>query len=682
MWSILYRGNTIPLPESDDLYAVITDTSKMFTTDLDVPLTEELIDAFQIRGILTLEDGKYFEKITLSCTLQGFGLSLPCKVNIESISPKNNTLHLYLEANSILGYSVTEEANKESNRSIWDTSHFPLFYDTSAPSSAQPSTPGNFYLGYETDQGKFAFGQLPLVGLSPFIQLANRLGFATENAPYVKITPVTPYMNGRYKMRRQYWALFPSTTSSISQGRDVENAEIYVAQGLYPGITKDQMKASYTREGESSVQNPGRGEIEFSSSFQTKSTTRSMRCYYQFAGVPPAAYVRCFIVSDHAFSVSDGFSATSTPAQFTGSEYVATVPLIHDGSVPFESSFFTIYPANTTTASFQLNFRTTTQVVAANMMSCFLQTQIHWDDDYEGVERVISEDWDREFSGDTNNERFNVTLKASGFSSLAWLSQQYQLYGQNYPNFNTNFASGGAFNEDFYNSSPAMMWTNTLDWFYDYSLFDIFTTAGNVAERLFCYDIINHQLSWGTEYSTRIDDYIYADTIAFDNRYIGTITTFENGTQRRWGRWTDDAVKMNSHMIQYARDLDFRYPTVDDPDNTVRIIYPVNIDGEIYSNSLTFKKPQKVSNLWRADINDNANGFYVIRGDVNDRVVYRPFNFRQLDYTLLPVGQLLTIQIVGYIPTQFVVFQTRVFRVLSQELDANGVNNVELVLFK
>lgn len=278
MWSILYNGHTVALPNSDDFYAIITDTTKMFTTNVDLPISEDLINIFNIKGLLTRENGAFFKKVTLPCTLQGFGVRIPCKISIESIKQKEGLLNLYMEAKSTIAYSPTEWG--ELDKDVWAGYHYPMIRKPDVlPYFWGGIVAPKFY--HEADPVEYenqpVSHNLPYLTKANLESLLTRSGYPNVNLPNINVYPNQIYMNGRYKMRRIY---AKSNVSSMGWGGGILYPDSWVIEdavcykGDYAGIGDDVVEQKFY------VESPDVHNV-LNDKFYVKTPTRNIYIFYK-----------------------------------------------------------------------------------------------------------------------------------------------------------------------------------------------------------------------------------------------------------------------------------------------------------------------------------------------------------------------------------------------------------------
>lgn len=669
MWSILYNGHTVALPDSDDFYTVITDTTKMFTTNVDLPITEDLIKIFNIKGLLTREDGAFFKKVTLPCTLQGFGVRIPCKISIESIKQKEGLLNLYLEAKSIFGYNIAEQVNQGGFKVIWDSYHYPLYQDP----NEQSYTP--IYTGYERNNEYYATCHVPRIPMNTFVNIANVLGWQNNGAiPDISFFPNEIYMNSRYKMRRQ----FARMKSNYLNFNETIN---YVCEGYYAGFSNSEIIGE-------TMHHLVKGQhFVVKSNFSTR-PFRTIRHYFRYLFNEEGTQSPFTVVLNVTYPKPFTFTYQNTPINAI---YNATTELyeitqdISNLSGTIEDQYFDLQSNDT--GRFCITYSADRDAANYHVDVEFrLYTQCMIDDDLSDTGILLSPipKGDVVFSSEEITEPYEegeITYRwhkitVSGWNSLSWAGDMTEGYDGL---LLTNFPPNSPYGEDFYNSSPALMWTNALDWFYNYSLLDVFTLYHNISGREFSFNPFLLQYEWGSTAITNIDNYVLYDEINFDDTFATIKYKLANGTEILVGNDMDNMKTVDTPLNQTISIEGKHFSTLYQQGSDVVLYAPRGKDDAPIANNTLLNKTKEITPVTHVStMNDNAGGVFVY----SNRYGGYDIAFQPIPYTTLEVGQIVTTHVMGYIPTQFVVYQTRTFRVLEQEIDANGVNELKLLLYK
>lgn len=703
MWSILYNGHTVALPNSDDFYTVITDTTKMFTTNVDLPITEDLINMFNIKGLLTREDGVFFKKVTLPCTLQGFGVRIPCKISIESIKQKEGLLNLYLEAKSTIAYSLSEMAQLPNG--LWENYHYPMLRnDNSLPYFWGGLQPAKYYSDNSTSTDNQIIGtNLPFLTRTQLNSILNLAGYANITMPDYHIYPNQIYMNGKYKMRRVFCEgkiddIGYGVPPWASEEWTIDEHKLY--KGDYAGLTNDVCKYEFY------CRNDG-GSIY----------TLSHRYYNNLQMNSPFDNIFLFYKNTESDSGMNGVSSRNLYVSIESREdfhimHYTNGQLADD--VITNRYNYTWNQSTTTDLSFnyliiqqvgniskqEFDIRFTSYCSAdipashSGTFSNKLYLQYFFDDTFEGVVKLEGDLADETYSSETGHTYAGARTTSKHFNSMGYGALGWTDYNPNASNaIDTTFTDftppaqllNNPIWHDYYKSSPALMWVNILDCFEGISFYDILERWAAINGNFLNINTFSWSIDLADDLPiTNIEDYILYDELVLDDEYPATKYEFANQDieDADVGLKQNLLIQVNGKHI--SRTDDESNTDADSSFYAIKNYNPeVTTDYSEDKNLFTKMKRYYINDdhCYIATFNKDASGFAMFNPAApednnlaNQENIWLP--------TTLEIGQIVNTHVVGYIPTQFVNYQTRTFRVLEQEIDASGVNNLKLLLYK
>lgn len=670
MFSILYNGSTIPLPDNDDFYTVINMEDKLYTTDFDLPITSQMINVFRLEGILTKENGSYFTPVQLPCTLQGFGLNTPCKLMLNSISQSNNTINISLQWQSIFGGDVQELQSIYNPNYVWDTRFiYPLFRTQTNPQYALSSPIYSGFVGQVPHDGvvvPFYNCTAPLIRSYDVDALVNLCGFSIASGssfPLISFAPNALYGNKAYKMRRV----------QLVDTNDGGTTKTQVRAGNYGGIYDDVVTYSYGNYSYGNV-------FKYNNTFKFGMGARKMRVYMDMTNTYTIITAKISCSNDFRLI----YNYFEYPALINNGRYEVSFNI--SNALPFEDNFFEMIG----------NIADGDCEITLNFVPLHgnVSLQYFFDDDETGVFRPPTKQ--TEYGVDADNTYY---YRWYGFNSMDW-GMTLEDYDGDFP---TPTFGDNDYSQNFYNLSTALMFTNAWDWFSGISLQDIMNQVAIQSGMVFRFNLFNMTYSFDNEIkSTKLTNHILWDKLEFDNRYVNTHYEYANGFSLSDA---EDSVSLSTQRLVVSEDSIYathpdrmiwdpmtqdwypallmirktnEQPSLEDYSGYYNITRYSDIE-QITDGNYIFQKPFMLSTRRMALINDKSHGFvcYTYGTTVQN---YEDTATVKL-FTTLNKGQVVTVRLMGYIPYQYIVYQTRTFRVLSQELGSDGVNEVTLLLY-
>jgi len=681
MFSILYNGVTIPLPDNDDFYSVFSQDNKMFTTDFELPITPEMIDVFRLRGILTQEDGEFFTPVQLPCELQGYGVRIPCVMNVDNVSQTKNTVTISLKGLGLYGNDYYGFLKYYPD--VLDAAEYPLYYNN----------PQNniFWAGIRADwsnnqQTRQYMINTPAMEYNDIVRLLSTFNYQLDNLPTdICVVPNKIMMDARYKMRRVFAGLYTRGNQKIMKGD-------------YYNLYDDKFNFH-------TALNTPLSTASLTNTFTTKEYTDAMRVYYsldlrsQYSPIS-TQYINIEVLSNNNdWRIKTSADPTEQQASYniTLRKYRIEIPLYYVTGDGIEVNYFELINMPAGDYEFILHIGWD---VAANV-SLFIKYQYVFKDNCEGTRQIIGNPDDESYDTPTSEETITTT---GSFNSSGWgLRPQYDYSGE----ITTNFIQDTeGFELVRYNYTPALMVTNKYACFDGVSLYSILQNIANILDKYLFVSSQTQTIDFVDDITTTagfVGQHILFDKIEFDDEYV---------RQKKYSYFNkvidgEDAIDTNNVFMGYVPSASYALwmnNTSNDPllyyfDNTGTaqslltsrtVLYVLNTNNIgltdytqlFYDADITmFGRPKRLINTVVFVLNENADGYFVSQRSLPGITVINQNSHKNEITTTLNRGQIVTVRLMGYIPYQYVVYQTRTFRVLTQELGADGVNEVTLLLY-
>lgn len=700
MFQITFYGQTINVPKDADFYAIITQKQRVYTTDFDIPITPEVLKAFEVGGLLTQENGSYFTPKTLPATLSGFGLVFDCTLTINSIKQSEHTMNITLFSPALLPTIFYEQQHDFAN--AYDRLVYPLIRE---------SSPQAIYTGYKTDAGKFLLN-MPVLTLGDIVDYLSQQNYGVDlddviDPRSICMVPMSVYCDARYKMRRVY---FDCLIQASNSGLRVPFLRLF--KGDYYNLLNDTCEINYTNSYRSN-------RLYFQNRFTLSEDCRRMRIAYSIQRSSNLIYTGN---SEYYIKIEKKSKSTNTYSTFFDGVDHPILPFFWntDDDLVIDDTTTYVDFDNLTAGEYRITFMMQDEVFNYNSgHQAFTGVmQYMFDDDCVGV-RPIEGNKDDEKCEKSAGLSLSFSIQTGSFHSGCWGMNEYDygmqawLHNDTFTQVGwyvhdtqvrTNYRHNHGFNETFYNQSPALMFTNRLSAFQNESIFTLLQRLATLHNLRVNINHQAHTISLSHQIDPQvITDYTLYDELIFDNSHVVDNVRYKNMGE-------DYAVLGNNVVESDQVIMNCKTsPIVTDDEQTETYVWfnPALVSGrdanpapEEFHGNVIFPKQfgdeeYKTTFLVKDGryllANNTFHGTLAVLQAVDGYAIYDESIFLsgglnaqyRYDYpTTLNVGQVVKTKVVGVVLSDFVVYQTRVFRVLSQEIDDNGVNDLELLLYE
>lgn len=730
MWNLLLNQKNIPIPAGQDFYAVVNDYGKTYSTNIDIPITADIVEALNIRGILQKEDGQLFKPTDYRGFLSGYGFNTPCTVHVESLSQKTNSVNLYISSEGLLGGKLSEffalrDVNYVNNfmtpvvhQSFQNRDH-PIFSGSeSGPSYQQNTSPMAWY---------------PEVNQNIFLQALANASIYAENVPNFRLYPNAIYADARYKMRRIYARVGCDLRQDANNNVTMNWATPVVARGEYANLSNDYVDCTIDMGTE-----PGSLPLTkiiqnyFSNSFNIDrpirsiyldiSTTSSHLNYHDGTQYRDRCVISVYSDTPLNFrtNLTPEHLSSRTPAtdpEYGYYDYSVSGEL--DMSVDSAGHVAGVEEARIRGNS-TLSGRIKIVIVIISRFATVdtpedyhqeIAMQYMFDDDSTAIKKVSGAMQSGALSDDVSSFHSTPSLGSAdfvgrypnmivihvpNFSSLGFghtgnqrvidgLNRIQQLFGNishaGYCN-NMNFPDG------------ALFYNNIFSWYDNITLIELLDIIAGINNQYYYYDSVGNRIIFSNidtiaSQAETIDRYVYYDTVSFEKKSVARYYFLNTDDDDM----TDGGEKLPLLLPSEVKNCYIYDPPASGslvPTAGVQALWNsdhkydcwsrIKVHSGWYGGTWFESVPQESSEgvflLVDADNTINPTDTEAV---LFSQIEYNP-NKMQLVSTL-DKNQIVELTINEYINSRFVRYQTKTFIVLSQELSESGENHITLLLY-
>lgn len=701
MWTLEINNVTIPLPNEADAFIVSKKDGGLISTDIDLYLNDTQMVALGISGVLEEENGYRYKREIIKgalYNLQKIEKALDCDVTVNKFSLTDRVVNITIESKGVDDIQVCdiyEDIVRMGlmQRELWGLT--PFRHDNNQK---------ELFSGYRIGNIDYGCCPPPVVMRDRFQEFLTHyfIGKAVPDLNdfnYLNIIPNEIELNGDIKMRRGCvrWA------ADVSEGRWTAS-QSFVVKGDYAGLQNDVWKSDIKGVWNSDI---GALDITYSMTIEsmTKRGCRKTRLYFYpyfsanstFTFTLSGFNQRCAVVLyiDNTYYTAYGdvmsdviFTHTGISAsnQNLWSNYIEVVPI--DAYIPL--SFSTTIDGSVVSYS-------TNGLVRIDF-------QQHWDDDYDALVKLVGYDGDTEFRFNghgylTQGDGFEGEAITKHFDSRAWGASIYSDYDGDIDI--SGFTNQG-YNEDLYNITynnwVPLMYVDPMNCIRA-KIYDVVRNMGYMNSVFFFEN--DNEIGWNTDLDfddiEEIKEYFKGEMF-FDEDIRSIGIGYQSGNLGV-GDSDNFTIYRNYDLINTrlnTRDWNYSpYNLATIPAYNILVNVILNDDGtypddatnkemsvtlfQHYKRHYTRNVQGKVFDSYQID--GKGYAFYrTASGDDND---YNHIEQSMIDSLITKTKEVITanINIVGWVEYEFVIFQNRTWRVLQQEMNSNGVNELTLLLF-